>query len=176
MASPNREKAIALVNLLVDKGKLPNQRGPKNEAFRVIMEGLKTKVGVEAKVREKAESWITYRSVIAVLVVAFRELPDKEKPKSISEELEGEARDYEDALEVKAMVSEQVRGEINFTEPSEELIVRRPSILETTAYQGHERLYAENTYISVRREAEAEHTSMHEICRRKGLTYELLIQ
>lgn len=99
---------------------------------------------------------------------------------TIGEERESEKADYERILREneeltriwKRLYPDETPS-VKFTEPNDPRFDERPSAFDGP-YLDHPE-YRENTYISVKREADAEGTSMHEICRRKGLIYDALI-
>ena len=105
-------------------------------------------------------------------------------PMEISAEIELERQDYERIkFEWEEMArswrrifpedAENIKAK-TFTEPNDPRFDEHPSVFDGP-YLDHPE-YKANTYISVKREADAEGTSMHEICRRKNLIYEALIQ
>lgn len=101
------------------------------------------------------------------------EIPEEEKPKTIAEEIAAEAKDMEEMAKMCGLIAQggQPRPP---TEPNAPRLFQKPSILETFP-ESLRGIYAANTYIAVKREADAQHTSMHEICRRKNLNYGHLI-
>lgn len=108
------------------------------------------------------------------------EEPENQADPTIGEEMESEKADYERILlensEMNKIYKELFPDEtysFKFTEPNDPRFDERPSAFDGP-YLDHPE-YKANTYISVKREAEAEGTSMHEICRRKNLIYEALI-
>lgn len=108
------------------------------------------------------------------------EEPARQAAPTIGEERESEKADYERILleisELNKIWKELFPDETHrakFTEPNDPRLDERPSAFDGP-YLDHPE-YRENTYISVKREAMAEGTSMHEICRRKNLIYEALI-
>lgn len=106
------------------------------------------------------------------LTEALDEKPKEEpKPRSIQEEIEEEDEFYQDSLKFDELIGDD-RGPV---EPFDDRLVKNPSFLQTSLYIGKRKTYEENTWISVRREAQSCGTSMHEICRRKGLCYDLLV-
>lgn len=126
---------------------------------------------------------------IRVLEMVLSDLPDKapepdpkeEMAREIAEEIELEHQDYEQILRENdefAKTWKRLFPDENpnrgFTEPNDPRFDEHPSVFDGP-YLDHPE-YKANTYISVKREADAEGTSMHEICRRKNLIYEALIQ
>lgn len=106
--------------------------------------------------------------------------PVKQAGSTIEEERESEKADYERILleisELNKIWKELFPDETHrakFTEPNDPRFDEHPSVFDGP-YLDHPE-YKANTYISVKREAMAEGTSMHEICRRKDLIYEALI-
>lgn len=108
------------------------------------------------------------------------EEPAKQDNPTIGEEMESEKADYEKILrenEELARIWKRLYPDettsVKFTEPNDPRFDEHPSVFDGP-YLDHPE-YKANTYISVKREAASEGTSMHEICRRKGLIYEALI-
>lgn len=102
-------------------------------------------------------------------------------PMEISAEIELERQDYERIVRENEDFNEiwaskfpnEPKPKFKWSEPYDPKWNEHPSVFDGP-YLGHEE-YRVNTYISVKREADAEGTSMHEICRRKNLIYEALI-
>lgn len=99
---------------------------------------------------------------------------------TIGGEMESEKADYERIIcenEELARIWRKLfpdeNPSVGFTEPNDPRFDERPSVFDGP-YLDHPE-YKANTYISVKREAMAEGTSMHEICRRKNLIYDALI-
>ena len=143
---------------------------------------------LERGMRKVIDSGAISKSVkpTAYALACIRNLPKLEEPKAeepeeeperepgpmtVAEEIESERRDW-DEREKSSLEEDPPRKP---REPMDPSLTKNPSILQTSPYRGVRRLYEENTMLSVRREAEREETSMHEICRRKSLRYELLI-
>lgn len=108
------------------------------------------------------------------------EEPANQAAPTIGEERESERADYEQILRENEEMTRIWRklfpdesAKAGFTEPNDPRFDEHPSAFDGP-YLDHPE-YKANTYISVKREAEAEGTSMHEICRRKNLIYEALI-
>lgn len=106
--------------------------------------------------------------------------PARQADSTIGEERESEKADYERILlensELTKIYKELFPNEtygFKFTEPNDPRFDEHPSVFDGP-YLDHPE-YKANTYISVKREADAEGTSMHEMCRRKDLIYEALI-
>lgn len=136
----------------------------------------------EEKVIEKISERMARSPIrsMKLLNMVLSDIPDKPKeepakaeddrPKSISDEVAEEELDFrEQTLRMKEMP--EVYG--TWTKPNDPRFDQHPSIFDGP-YKGHEE-YKANTYIAVRKEAYDEGTSMHEICRRKGLEYDRLI-
>lgn len=106
--------------------------------------------------------------------------PANQTDQTIGEETESEKADYEQILRENEELTRiwkklfpDESAKAGFTKPNDPRFDEHPSAFDGP-YLDHPE-YRENTYISVKREAMAEGTSMHEICRRKGLIYEALI-
>ena len=97
----------------------------------------------------------------------------QEDPPNIAEEIALERKGYEEILAERKHILETLGVQMQFTEPNDPRFDEHPSVFDGP-YLGHLE-YKANTYISVKREADADGTSMHEICRRKHLIYEMLI-
>lgn len=123
-------------------------------------------------VRTPIYSMSALNMVLAGIPNKPREEPKPASPaKSISDEIAEEEKHFQDYERMKSENPDMFRSE--WTEPNDPRFDEPQSIFDGP-YRGHEE-YKANTFISVRREATAEGTSMHEICRRKGLRYEALI-
>lgn len=136
----------------------------------------------ESQVIEKLEFRMRRSPIYSIntLKAILDELPDE--PTKQTEPMTDEAKSVPDEIHDEIID----RNEIEFlrkkfptffcqewTEPNDPRFEAKNSIF-TGPYSGLDK-YKSNTYISVKREAEAERTSMHEICRRKDLRYECLI-
>lgn len=94
----------------------------------------------------------------------FHTDPEK-RPPTIEMEISSEQKDSEQL----ALLEKALAKEIGFKP-------RKPAMPKAMRLSHIKNpLYRENTYASVQQEAKQENTSMHEICRRKGLDYCLLV-
>ncbi len=156
-----------------------------NEKVKTILHKLRGDSRVDS---EKLDSWIAGLSLekknepSSYLYECLRELKKargnlfyvfakdgitKETVKEIIEE----EKDIEDELKRRKVYPQYCRQE--WTEPFDPRFDKHPSVFDGT-YKGHEE-YKEFTFIAVKREADALGTSMHELCRRRGLVYEYLL-
>ncbi|MBQ7244610.1 MAG: hypothetical protein IJS52_10490 [Bacilli bacterium] len=107
--------------------------------------------------------------------------PTEPKPPTIAEEIAAEKKDLKEAIELNALIGSLYGKEPKpFTKPNHPRFDRHPSIFDATPYKDMPKdvqdLYKANTFMAVLEEAKNANTSMHEICRRKGLIYDLLLQ
>lgn len=167
-----------LIEQLISSGKLNGHLEYKViECRKALENGLATREGVPRLVDNICSQWRQIDNVAAYLYRSYGKLPYKKPPKSIEEEIAEEQEDIREALamakEIEVVCADGT-PQVVFHEDAS-FLYEKPSVLDCLQYKGMEDLYAENLYIKVFREAKANHTSMHEICRRKGLYYDILI-
>ena len=156
-----------------------------NEKVKTILDKLRSDSRVDSK---KLDSWIESKHLeektnpSAYLYSALRGLKKdygnlfnyfakEEITFDIAKEIIEEEKDIEDELKWRKVYPQYCRQE--WTEPFDPRFDKHPSVFDGQ-YKGHEE-YKEFTFIAVKREADALGTSMHEICRRRGLAYEYLL-
>lgn len=159
----------SLLIKLLDSKKLPRDKKSLVSVSTILKDALDAKQGVPELVDSIAQSKTEYRNLAGYLVVAIRNLPDKLPTKSVEQEIEEETQDFKETEALLLALSAE------WSKPNEPRFFAKPSIMECLPYCENPELWAENTYIEIRAEAERENTSMHEICRRKGLAYGALI-
>ena len=177
---PTIDEKIAdyLTEELVSHGKVDgNSKYKVLEVKQAIIYGLERREGVAKAVENLANSYKRIDNITGYLYRIFNSLPIKPPPKTIEQEL---AEERQDLIEHKKLIDElnslYDEGKVPyFTDRTPEDLLVNTSILDTDAYKGEREEYAVNTYKVVLLEAMKEKTSMHEICRRKGLIYDLLI-
>ena len=155
------------------------------EKVTTILDKLRSDSRVDV---EKLEAWIESKHLeektnpSAYLYAALRGLKKdygnifnyfakEEITIDIAKEIIEEEKDIEDEIKFRKAYPELERQE--WTEPFCPRFENHPSVFDGP-YKGHEE-YKEFTFIAVKREADALGTSMHEICRRRGLLYEYLL-
>ena len=89
----------------------------------------------------------------------------------IAKEIKEEEKVIKEELELRKEYPDFWKQE--WTEPFDKRFERSPSVFDGI-YAGHDE-YREFTFIEVKRRADEQGTSMHEICRRHGLEFEMLI-
>ena len=174
----------SLLSIAVD---LASHTGRIPEEFASILLEEADRCGYEA-VKAKSEFLISSgklassRAPASYLRACLKQLPPSSKAASPSDAKPAEANSIQKEIESEeAEIREIERKRRDFpsmyrqkwSEPNDPHFDESPSVFDGP-YQGHEE-YRANTFISVKREADAEHVSMHEICRRKGLRYEHLL-
>lgn len=170
------KKAIGwFIDILESKGKLNKADEAKVlECRHAIEYGLATrdKTAVEKTIRNVADSYKYIENVSTYLYRCFGRLPLQPPPKTIREEVQEELQQVKE--------HEKMMDDLNsfydtpvpyYTEPNDPKLLAETTILNCMNYKGEEELYAANTFIALFREAKAQKTSVHELCRRKGLVY-----
>lgn len=133
-----------------------------------IRKAAKTKDLVEKTIRSLVETSIKPRSPLPYLSKILNGLPDKPKEEDKDNDIASEIK--KEMSDLKRMTKELdnqdgiIESEVKFPMPSH---LKYHPCLSTK--------YKENTYKSVCLEARERKTSMHQICREKGLRYESLI-
>lgn len=167
-----------LASRLVDKGFVSDRF--RNETEAIINEFSQTKDGDEIESVLLSRYKPIQGNPTNIIRFILSKLPDKPKEMvkqtatlTIAQEITLEKQDYEDAVAwQKAFKSE-------FSKPYDPSFERNPNIFMATPYRDMTKdmqdKYKANTFISVKAEAEEANTSMHEICRRKGIEYGLLL-
>lgn len=165
--------------ILIKSGKLDgNSEAKVGETRNAIEYGLTTREGVDKVIHQTADSIKTIDNVAAYLYRSFGKLPYKSKSTDIKGEIEEEIndiREHEETMDALNSLAPNVKPTTYYTEPNSPHLLAETTILNCRQYKGEEELYAANTFKAVLQEAMKEKTSVHEICRRKGLVYGWLI-
>ena len=140
--------------------------------------------------RSKFMEWVektspsSKRNPSAYFMAALRKAKEEGRFEKREEEIQSEERltiqdeineeeAYYQTLLIEMDYLSRIGARHEFTEPFDPRFEEHPSTFDGP-HLGHPE-YKENTFISVRREAQREKTSMREICRRKNLVWEALI-
>ena len=176
-----------LAKWCVDTGFLP--RSLESQASQAIAQAYAKKGESETEEAVKARASRGRIYTMRVFEMALSDIPDKApetpkaeepKPLTIAEEIEIEKKDFYDLLECNEAVGRACGGEPRpFRRPNDPAFEGHPSIFDATPYREMDpetqALYKANTFLAVLDEAKNRGTSMHELCRQRGLKYELLL-
>lgn len=171
-----KEKCYSLaVSLSAETRRNPDEFAPilVSEADRCGIEAVEEKVGFLINSGKISAS----RSPSAYLKASLKGIPaaanqpiaqdmSSQSSPSIAQEIEQEAKDEEKFRKVCDFIAKLYGVEPNYTH-------KRPDNLEHISEWSP---YRKNTWVTVQEEARARGTSMHQICREKGLNYGSLIQ
>lgn len=166
-----------LIERLIEHCKLDRDDISRVEACRdIISKAILTRVGAGDKVMEIAKSKTKINNIAGYLNAVMGSLPMID-PLSIEEEIKMEKADIQEHMTVTDAINGMIHDGslVPYFREREELSTA-PFLFDKYAYEGYEEIYLDNPFIEIFREAVRRKTSMHEVCRERGLTYELLLR
>jgi len=171
-----KEKCYSLaVSLSAETRRNPDEFAPilVSEADRCGIEAVEEKVGflinsgkISASRSPSAYLKASLKGIPAAANPPIAQDPSSQSSPSIAQEIEQEAKDEEEFREVCDAIAKLYGVEPDY-------IHKRPDDLTHISEWSP---YRKNTWVTIQEEARARGTSMHQICREKGLDYGSLIQ